>query len=218
MIRLLAARLAGLVAGLGALVIVLAVAEGTMRGVSLRPGPFWEAFLLLAVASLVAKLWIGGAEEAPKKIRSEFALTALGSGALLTATCAVMVPMWDTKEAGFRTQMISDLTALRRAQEEFRSRTGAYARVLPASDFEPLGNVGPPRISLTADGWTASVGHVQLPAITCVVYMGSTPLAPARNAGEPTCTNQPVWRGVFVGLVLIAAGALMTAALCYRSG
>jgi prepilin-type N-terminal cleavage/methylation domain-containing protein len=43
-----------------------------------------------------------------------------------------------------------------------------------------------PSIVLTGDGFTAQVGNTHTPR-TCVIFMGSTPIAPATNEGEPAC-------------------------------
>ena len=41
-------------------------------------------------------------------------------------------------------------------------------------------------ITLTADGWTGSVGHEGTSTV-CVIYVGSTPIPPATAEGKPVC-------------------------------
>jgi hypothetical protein len=48
------------------------------------------------------------------------------------------------------------------------------------------GNVLGP-VSLTSDGWMATMTRADLPGITCTVFVGSTPLAPATGEGQPVC-------------------------------
>jgi hypothetical protein len=48
------------------------------------------------------------------------------------------------------------------------------------------GNVLGP-ITLTSDGWTATMTHGRLPGVTCGIFIGSTPIPPATKEGLPTC-------------------------------
>jgi hypothetical protein len=43
-----------------------------------------------------------------------------------------------------------------------------------------------PTITLTTDGWTASITSPSTPQ-RCAVFVGSTPLAPATTEGAPAC-------------------------------
>src|SRR5256885_1871186 len=43
-----------------------------------------------------------------------------------------------------------------------------------------------PFIRLTADGWVATIQNANSP-IRCAIFIGSTPMPPATNEGEPKC-------------------------------
>ena len=62
------------------------------------------------------------------------------------------------------------------------------------------------QIILTPDGFGASVGHVAI-ANRCAVFVGSTRHAPAKIAGEPSCTRDPLGAGLtsVIGVILLAA-------------
>lgn len=55
-----------------------------------------------------------------------------------------------------------------------------------ASFFLAEGNVLGP-ITLTRDGWTATMTRSQLPEVTCALFVGSTPIPPATKEGLATC-------------------------------
>ncbi len=42
-------------------------------------------------------------------------------------------------------------------------------------------------IRLTKDGFTATITHADLPGVKCAIFVGSTPIAPAKTEGLPTC-------------------------------
>jgi hypothetical protein len=42
-------------------------------------------------------------------------------------------------------------------------------------------------IRLTKDGWTATMTNSKLPGVTCVIFIGSTPVAPATTEGQVVC-------------------------------
>jgi len=42
-------------------------------------------------------------------------------------------------------------------------------------------------IKLTKNGWTATITHADLPGVKCAIFVGSTPIAPAKTEGLPTC-------------------------------
>jgi len=42
-------------------------------------------------------------------------------------------------------------------------------------------------IKLTGDGWAATMTNSKLPGVSCTVFVGSTPMAPATGQGQPVC-------------------------------
>ena len=42
-------------------------------------------------------------------------------------------------------------------------------------------------ITLTRDGWTATMTRSELPGVRCAIFVGSTPIPPATKEGLPTC-------------------------------
>ncbi len=84
--------------------------------------------------------------------------------------------------------MKTDLRRLVFAEEAFFADSGKYSsRIGPGGVDLRLreGNVllG---LQLTADGWTARIGHARTHTV-CASFVGSTPLPPATNEGEPAC-------------------------------
>jgi hypothetical protein len=56
-------------------------------------------------------------------------------------------------------------------------------------------------------GWTGEVTHAGL-ARSCVIFMGSTPIAPAVESNTPTCPREPIdWSDYLLGLTMLAIGA-----------
>jgi hypothetical protein len=218
-IRLWAARAAGLVAGLGLLSIASSGNRWATGGVSISGKYFLITLGVLLVAWVAARRWIRGPDGSSTAIWRTFVQVACATAALLAAYSAAISNFIDLKDMGYRTQMVAELMTLRDAEEAIRARTGAYARELLRSDFEPTSGVGPLEITLTADGWTAFVAHRGLPTITCVIYVGSTPRAPATNAGEPACRGRmPIDRGgLMLGLAMIATGVLVVGLMLNRS-
>ncbi len=82
--------------------------------------------------------------------------------------------------------MQSDLRNLLVAEEIRKLDSGTYATSFPPAVWSPSTGVTGPTITLTGDGWTASVGHVATTK-TCAIFVGSTSLAPASKEGVPTC-------------------------------
>ena len=84
--------------------------------------------------------------------------------------------------------MKSDLRNLVTAQEAYFADSVKYtadpqvlARLLTMSP-----GVTGLRVTLTPDGWTASVGHTSTTTF-CTIYVGSTPIPPATKEGDPAC-------------------------------
>jgi type II secretion system protein G len=99
---------------------------------------------------------------------------------------AIAIPKFaNTKEKAYIASMKSDLRNLVTAEEAYFADSVKYTTNLGTLFSTTTGVVGP-TIALTADGWTAQVSH-NVTTKTCVIYVGSTPLAPANNEGAPAC-------------------------------
>jgi len=106
---------------------------------------------------------------------------------IIGVLASIAIPKFaNTKEKAYMTQMKSDLRNLVTAEESFFADSIKYTTNLGTAFRTSTGTTGP-TITLTADGWTATVGHTTS-VRTCAVYSGSTPLAPAAKEGEPRCT------------------------------
>lgn len=90
-----------------------------------------------------------------------------------------------TKEKAYLTQMKVDLRNLYTAEESYFADSIKYTTDLGAA-YRTSTGVGTPSITLTGDGWTASITHTTSTR-TCAIYAGSTALAPAVKEGEPRC-------------------------------
>jgi prepilin-type N-terminal cleavage/methylation domain-containing protein len=101
---------------------------------------------------------------------------------------AIAIPKFaNTKEKAYLASMKSDLRNLITAEEAYFSDNTAYTSALAAAVYTVSSGVTAPTVTVTADGFTASVGH-NLTTKTCAVYVGTTALAPATKEGEPKCT------------------------------
>lgn len=99
---------------------------------------------------------------------------------------AIAIPKFaNTKEKAYIASMKSDLRNLVTAEEAYFADSIAYSANLGTAFNTTTGVLGP-NITITADGWTASVSHTTTTK-TCAIYVGSTPLAPANKEGEPKC-------------------------------
>ncbi len=105
---------------------------------------------------------------------------------------AIAIPKFaNTKEKAYLASMKSDLRNLITAEEAYFADSVKYTSNLGTAYSTTTGvggtaGVGPPIITVTADGFTATVSHTTTTK-TCSVYVGSTPLAPANKEGEPKC-------------------------------
>ncbi len=148
------------------------------------------------------------AKEAARQIVRETAaesnpLATMAAGAMATAGertaeaqvsergllwCAQTVFVLKTggRERAYLATMQSDLRNLITAEGAYYQDNGAYTTSLRPSWYTVSGGVTAPIITVTADGFTASVGH-NLTTKTCAVYVGTTTLAPATRKGEPAC-------------------------------
>jgi prepilin-type N-terminal cleavage/methylation domain-containing protein len=99
----------------------------------------------------------------------------------------IVIPKFSSsREKALVTAMKSDLRNLLTVQEGWMADSGSYATNFPTTIWRPTTGVTGPTITLTANGWTASVGHVSTTK-TCAIFVGTTSLAPATKEGVPTC-------------------------------
>jgi hypothetical protein len=90
----------------------------------------------------------------------------------------------NTKEMAYEASMKSDLRNLVTAEEAYFADSVKYTRRL--NNFVvTTGNVLGP-ITVTSDGWTATITNINSPK-KCAIFIGRTPVAPARREGEPVC-------------------------------
>ena len=135
----------------------------------------------------------------------------LGVTAVFLVLATYLAAYYDPKAVGYRYAMTADLRNLVTAEESFFGDSGRYAASLPDERYRTSSGVLEPNITLTPDGWTASVDHPGSQR-TCVIFVGSTPKAPAVREGEPACTpllflfpvRRAVWDvGIFVAGLLV---------------
>ena len=100
----------------------------------------------------------------------------------------IVIPKFSSsRERALVTAMKSDLRNLLTVQEGWMADSGSYATSFPTTIWRTTTGVTGPTIALTANGWTASVGHMSTTK-TCAIFVGTTSLAPATKEGVPTCT------------------------------
>ena len=95
----------------------------------------------------------------------------------------------NTKEKTYLAAMKADLRNLITAEVVFSTDSLRFTTVIGSGGLTYSVTTGNtvPSIVLTGDGFTAKMGNTNT-ARTCVIFMGSTPLAPATNEGEPACS------------------------------
>jgi type IV pilus assembly protein PilA len=99
---------------------------------------------------------------------------------------AIAIPKFaNTKEKAYLASMKSDLRNLVTAEEAYFADSVKYTSNLGTNYATTSGVVGP-TITVTANGWTATVSHTTTTK-TCAIYVGTTALAPANKEGEPKC-------------------------------
>lgn len=109
--------------------------------------------------------------------------------AIIGLLATIIIPKFTRpREKALVATMKSDLRNLLTVEEIWKADSGTYATTIPVTTWSPSSGVTGPTISLTRDGWAASVGHVST-ARTCAIFVGSTPLPPAVAEGVPTCTS-----------------------------
>jgi prepilin-type N-terminal cleavage/methylation domain-containing protein len=94
----------------------------------------------------------------------------------------------NTKEKTYLAAMKADLRNLVTAEVVYSTDSLRYTTVIGSGGLTYQTTTGNtlPSIALTGDGFTAQMGNANTPR-TCVIFMGSTPIAPAVNEGEPAC-------------------------------
>ena len=107
--------------------------------------------------------------------------------AIIGLLATIVVPKFAARDRALVATMKTDLRNLMTQEEARKIDSGSYVTSFPQAIWSPSTGVTGPTITLTVDGWTASVGHLSSPR-TCAIFVGSTPLAPATQEGVPTCT------------------------------
>lgn len=201
-------RTASLISWIGGAVIAVGVfltcvsLMGWAGGGSYTTLPYLYTVLILAIAG-----WAIRRRTRSPALRSGIRAVSWSSVPLLLYWGATSNYI-DTKTASMATQMKAYLSMLASRQEEFRKDSGRYF-VTPPEDFRYTSAVVPRGITLTRDGWTASVSHLYLER-TCSIFVGTTAIAPAVREHEPACTRLPFRiMDHLRGIVTIIAGALM---------
>jgi len=94
----------------------------------------------------------------------------------------------NTKERTYVVTMKADLRNLITAEVVYSTDSLHYTTIIGSGGLTYQVTTGNtmPSIALTGDGFTAQIGNTNTPR-TCVIFMGSTALAPAVNEGEPAC-------------------------------
>jgi len=106
--------------------------------------------------------------------------------AIIGLLAGVAIPrLTSTKERAQLAAMKSDLKNLVTLEENYFSENMRYT-ANPGSAYTTSTGNRMPTITLTGDGWTASITSPNSSQI-CAVFIGSTPLAPAQAEGAPTC-------------------------------
>lgn len=107
---------------------------------------------------------------------------------ILGLLATIAIPKFSSsRDKALVTAMKADLRNLVTQEEAWLADSGRYTDTLPPTVWRTTTGVTGPTISLTADGWTAWVGHIST-IRTCAIFVGTTSLAPATKEGNPTCT------------------------------
>ncbi len=108
--------------------------------------------------------------------------------AIIGLLATIAIPkLANTRERAQLAAMKSDLRNLVTAEENYLADSSKYTTDLEDRYRVSTGN-RMPTITLTADGWTASITSTTT-LQTCAVFVGSTPLAPATKEGAPACSK-----------------------------
>ena len=100
---------------------------------------------------------------------------------------AIAIPKFaNTKQKAYIASMKTDLRNLVSAEEAYFADSLAYTSDL-GTDFGVTTGNSTPAITVTGDGWTATIANANTPTNSCAIFIGTTPVAPATKEGEPTC-------------------------------
>jgi type IV pilus assembly protein PilA len=106
---------------------------------------------------------------------------------IIGVLAAIAIPKFsNTKAKAYIASMKSDLRNLVTAEEAYFADSLQYTSDL-GTDYGVTSGNTMPTITLTGDGWTATITNTLLPTNLCAIFIGTTPVAPAANEGEPTC-------------------------------
>lgn len=94
----------------------------------------------------------------------------------------------DTSDPDYVTAMKNDLRNLVTAEEGFFADSVKYTTRIGSLNYSVTAGNTAPRITLTPDGWLATIGNVNT-GIRCFIFIGTTTNPPALKEGYPTCTT-----------------------------
>ena len=110
---------------------------------------------------------------------------------------AIAIPKFAaTKQKAYLATVKTDLRNLATAEEGYASNNSGqyfshnYAAPSDSTNgFAPSAGVS---INATAggagvNGWSATGTHASAPGVTCAIFVGTAPVAPATNEGAPAC-------------------------------
>jgi prepilin-type N-terminal cleavage/methylation domain-containing protein len=107
---------------------------------------------------------------------------------ILGLLAAIAIPKFvNTKERAALAAMKSDLRNLVTVEESYFVENLRYTTD-PGTAYGVSGGNDPPTITLTTDGWHATMTSANTNRV-CAVFVGSTPAPPAVKEGSPTCDH-----------------------------
>ena len=170
---------AGLLASMALLETSLASAQYSQRA---------STFALLN-AGILALAWILLRRAvAARPVLSGIIATAAVTAILVTLLSVVTIGYASSGKAkAYISAMKADLRNLVTAEEAFYKDSARYTVDLDALHFRLSPRVKDLKLTLTPDGWTASVAHEDI-LNRCAIFVGHTALPPATVEAEPACT------------------------------
>jgi prepilin-type N-terminal cleavage/methylation domain-containing protein len=106
---------------------------------------------------------------------------------IIGVLASIAIPKFaNTKQKAYIASMKTDLRNLVSAEEAYFSDSLQYTSDL-GTDFAVTSGNTVPAITLTGDGWTATMTNANTPANSCAIFIGSTSVAAATSEGVPTC-------------------------------
>jgi prepilin-type N-terminal cleavage/methylation domain-containing protein len=106
--------------------------------------------------------------------------------AIIGVLAAITLPRLNRiQERALVATMKSDLRTLVNAEEYYLVENQRYSTNL-AGSYDVSADNQKPTITLTPDGWSASIRSYRT-TVTCAVFVGSTPLLPASKESTPAC-------------------------------